>query len=156
MEQQLEQVRESRSNLDEENEALQRVVAVRDKLLEAQAEQIEALKSELELQLQLLHQSESRASYDADRRRGEQQQQQQQQQRRDADLSPDSLEASTVAGDLPSLFHELQHVLGHLMRRVERSTRVLENIQSAGALASPRSPRSHVTPATSTEDISVK
>ena len=155
MEQQLEQVRESRSNLDEENEALQRVVAVRDKLLEAQAEQIEALKSELELQLQLLHQSESRASYDADRRRGEQQQQQQQ-QRRDADLSPDSLEASTVAGDLPSLFHELQHVLGHLMRRVERSTRVLENIQSAGALASPRSPRSHVTPATSTEDISVK
>ena len=146
MEEELQTITISRTELEDENNSMQQVLAVKDKLLKAQADQIAALKTELENQLHLLQQPpepEENEEEPLNRRDST-----------DQDLSTDSLRV--LPPDMPSLFDELQQMIVHLTRKVEQSTRTLEAVQFSKPQSTLISPRSHITPATSTEDISVK
>ena len=146
MEQHLQQLMMNKSELDDENNSLHQVLAVKDKLLQAQADQIAALQAELENQLQLSHhQSECGAATEPACRHDS----------TIHDLSTESL--VEPAPDMPSLFDELQQLIVRLTRKVEHSTRALEAVQCGKTNASCLiSPRSQMTPSTSTEDVSVK
>lgn len=150
MEQELQMLRISQADLEDENSGLQTVLEVKEKLLKAQAEQITALHNELEHQLYAQSESERENEPPTERRQPVQ-----------AKLKElPELTHSTTATEVPSLLDEVQHIIVKLLRKVESSTRTLESAQlSPKKRHGPnllQSPRSTITPSTSTEDISIK
>lgn len=147
-------LRISQSDLVEENSSLQAILEVKDKLLKAQAEQITALQTELENHV--FGQSESEReneSHSAENHRNSSA------KRRETD---DNSFTKKHIEDVPSLFQELQKVIVSLLHKVDNSTRALEAAQWTKQPKTTTnnnlllSPRSFVTPCTSTEDISVR
>ncbi len=133
--------------MDEENSSLQTVLDVKDQLLKAQSEQITALQNELEnhmyAQSETERESDVPASHQADSTL--------------QDVVDTSLPVTAV--EMPSLFHELQQLIFRLLHKVDNSTRALEAAQATKQKRTNNnllSPRPHITPSTSTEDISIK
>ena len=133
--------------MDEENNNLQAILDVKDKLLKAQSEQIAALQNELENQLYAQSESEKESEGPNCSKNNSTLR----------DVADTSL--PVVGAEMPSLFDELQQMIVGLLRKVDRSTKTLEAAQATAQKkvnSNFLSPRSHITPATSTEDISIK
>ncbi|KAI9565881.1 hypothetical protein GHT06_009679 [Daphnia sinensis] len=147
LEQQNQLLRINQADMDEENSSLQTVLDVKDKLLKAQSEQIAALQNELENHLYA--QSETERESDAPPSI-----------KHDSTLQ-DVVETTLAASpaEMPTLFDELQQLICRLLHKVENSTRALEAAQTAKRKKTNNnllSPRTQITPSTSTEDISIK
>ena len=137
----------NQADMDEENNSLQSVLDVKDKLLKAQSEQIAALQNELENHLYAQSETERESDVLGNRKH-------------DSTLQ-DVVDTSlpVTAAEMPTLFDELQQVIVRLLNKVDNSTRALEAAQATSqkkASSNLLSPRSHITPSTSTEDISIK
>lgn len=133
--------------MDEENSSLQTVLDVKDKLLKAQSEQIAALQNELENHLYAQSETERESEAPPSVKHDSTLQ----------DVVETSLEASPA--EMPTLFDELQQLICRLLHKVENSTRALEAAQTAKRKKTTNnllSPRTQITPSTSTEDISIK
>lgn len=152
MEQELQMLRISQADLEDENGGLHALLEVKEKLLKAQAEQITALHNELEHQLYAQSESERENELPAIERRREP-------LLANINEAAESTQSTTVT-EVPSLFAEVQHLIVKLLRKVESSTRALETAQlSPKKRQAPsllQSPRSAMTPSTSTEDVSIK
>ena len=134
--------------MEEENSSLQTVLDVKDKLLKAQSEQITALQNELENQLYAQSETERESDAPASHKA-------------DSTLQDVAEETSlpVIVGEMPTLFDELQQLIFRLLHKVDNSTRALEAAQTTKPKRTNNnllSPRSHITPSTSTEDISIK
>jgi hypothetical protein len=137
----------NQADMDEENSSMQTVLDVKDKLLKAQSEQIAALQNELENQLYAHSETERESDVPASHKA-------------DSTLQ-DVIDTSlpVIAGEMPTLFDELQQLIFRLLHKVDSSTRALEAAQATKPKRTNNnllSPRSHITPSTSTEDISIK
>lgn len=151
MEQELHMLRISQADLEDENGGLHALLEVKEKLLKAQAEQITALHNELEHQLYAQSESERENELSIER---------------SGEPVPGKLRnvaettQLTTVTELPSLFDEVQHLIVKLLHKVDRSTRALETAQLSPKKrqtpSSLQSPRSAMTPSTSTEDVSIK
>lgn len=140
-------LRRNQSEINEDNNGLQAVLEVKDKLLKAQSEQIAALQEELENHL-FAH-SETERDSDAP------------ESRKNNSTLQDVVDVSLPVGtsEMPTLFDELQQLIVRLLHKVENSTRALEAAQTTAQVrkhGNLLSPRNFVTPSTSTEDISIK
>lgn len=147
LEQQNQVLRMNQADLDEENNNLQSILEVKDKLLKAQSEQIAALQNELENHLYAPSETEKESVIPGCRKN-------------DSTLQ-DAANTSipVTAADMPTLFDDLQQVIVRLLTKVENSTRALEAAQATTQKRTSSnllSPRNHITPSTSTEDISIK
>ncbi|XP_057370587.1 interaptin-like [Daphnia carinata] len=147
LEQQNQLLRINQADMDEENSSLQTVLDVKEKLLKAQSEQIAALQNELENHLYAHSETERESEAPAS-------------VKHDSTLQ-DVVETSLAASraEMPSLFDELQQMICRLLHKVENSTRALEAAQTAKRKRTNNnllSPRTQITPSTSTEDISIK
>lgn len=137
----------NQAEMDEENSSLQTVLNVKEKLLKAQSEQIAVLQNELENHLY----APSETDRESDRPVS----------RRNESTLQDVVDTSlpVMAGEMPSLFSELQQLIVRLLHKVDNSTRALEAAQATAQKKTNNSllsPRGHVSPSTSTEDISIK
>ncbi|KAK4018868.1 hypothetical protein OUZ56_000908 [Daphnia magna] len=147
LEQQNQLLRINQADMDEENSSLQTVLDVKDKLLKAQSEQIAALQNELENHLYAQSETERESEAPPSVKHDSTLQ----------DVVETSLEASPA--EMPTLFDELQQLICRLLHKVENSTRALEAAQTAKRKKTANnllSPRTQITPSTSTEDISIK
>jgi len=131
--------------VDDDNDKLQTLLDVKENLLKAQADQITALRLELEKQMNPPSESEKENDITVDH------------------LEPPiqiSLNSScTVAPseDMPTFFEELQQLIICMLHKVDRSARALEAAQwSKQKTTLVVSPRNLHTPSTSTEDISIR
>lgn len=133
--------------MDEENNSLQTVLDVKEKLLKAQSEQIAALQNELENHLYAQSETEIESDVPPSVKHDSTLQ----------DVVDTSLPA--LVAEMPTLFDELQQLIFRLLHKVENSTRALEAAQTTKRKRTNNnllSPRTHITPSTSTEDISIK
>lgn len=145
MQDELELLKERQSDVDDENDKLQTILKVKDNLLKAQADQIAALRSELEKQMNPPSESEKENDLTADHIEPAIQ------------ISLNSTGTEAVSEDMPTFFEEIQQLIVSMLHKVDRSARALEAAQwSKQKTSLVVSPRNLNTPSTSTEDISIK